>query len=44
MLNPSFADDKDDDPQSRRLINFTKNLIMVGNIFATILRACRDVF
>ena len=40
MLNPSFADDKDDDPTIRRLINFTKKFnsggFLVGNIFTTI--------
>ena len=40
MLNPSFADDKDDDPTIRRLINFTKKFnyggFLVGNIFTKI--------
>ena len=40
MLNPSLADDKDDDPTIRRLINFTKKFnyggFLVGNIFTTI--------
>jgi hypothetical protein len=40
MLNPSFADDKNDDPTIRRLINFTKKFnsggFLVGNIFTTI--------
>ena len=40
MLNPSLADDKNDDPTIRRLINFTKKFnyggFLVGNIFTTI--------
>ena len=40
MLNPSLADDKNDDPTIRRLINFTKKYnyggFLVGNIFTTI--------
>ena len=40
MLNPSLADDKNDDPTIRRLINFTKKFnyggFLVGNIFSTI--------
>jgi hypothetical protein len=40
MLNPSFADDKNDDPTIRRLINFTKKFnsggFLVGNIFTII--------
>ena len=40
MLNPYFADDKNDDPTIRRLINFTKKFnsggFLVGNIFTTI--------
>ena len=40
MLNPSLADDKNDDPTIRRLINFTKKFnyggFLVGNIFTKI--------
>ena len=40
MLNPSMADDKNDDPTIRRLINFTKKFnyggFLVGNIFTKI--------
>ena len=40
MLNPSLADDKNDDPTIRRLISFTKKYnyggFLVGNIFTTI--------
>ena len=40
MLNPSLADDKNDDPTIRRLISFTKKFnyggFLVGNIFTTI--------
>jgi len=40
MLNPSMADDKNDDPTIRRLINFTKKYnyggFLVGNIFTKI--------
>ena len=40
MLNPSFADEKKDDPTIRRLISFTKKFnsggFLVGNIFTTI--------
>ena len=40
MLNPSLADDKNDDPTIRRLINFTKKFnyggFSVGNIFTKI--------
>ena len=40
MFNPSLADDKNDDPTIRRLINFTKKFnyggFLVGNIFTTI--------
>ena len=40
MLNPSMADDKNDDPTIRRLIDFTRKFeyggFLVGNIFTTI--------
>jgi len=40
MLNPSIADDKNDDPTIRRLIDFTRKFeyggFLVGNIFTTI--------
>ena len=40
MLNPSLADDKNDDPTIRRLVSFTKKYnyggFLVGNIFTTI--------
>ncbi len=40
MLNPSLADDKNDDPTIRRLINFSKKFnyggFLVGNIYSTI--------
>jgi|TARA_A200000113_G_scaffold200575_1_gene193861 hypothetical protein len=40
MLNPSMADDTNDDPTIRRLINFTKKFnyggFLVGNIFTKI--------
>ena len=40
MLNPSLANEKNDDPTIRRLINFTKKFnyggFLVGNIFTTI--------
>ena len=40
MLNPSVADDKNDDPTIRRLINFTKKFnyggFLVSNIFTKI--------
>ena len=40
MLNPSMADDKNDDPTIRRLINFTKKFdyggFLVANIFSKI--------
>ena len=40
MLNPSLADDKNDDPTIRRLINFSKKFnyggFLVGNIFTKI--------
>ena len=40
MLNPSMADDKNDDPTIRRLINFTKKFnyggFLVSNIFTKI--------
>ena len=40
MLNPSMADDTNDDPTIRRLINFTKKFnyggFFVGNIFTKI--------
>jgi len=40
MLNPSVADDTNDDPTIRRLINFTKRFnyggFLVGNIFTKI--------
>ena len=40
MLNPSLADDNNDDPTIRRLINFSKKFnyggFLVGNIYSTI--------
>ena len=40
MLNPSIADNKQDDPTIRRLINFTQKFnyggFLVGNIYSTI--------
>ena len=40
MLNPSLADDNNDDPTIRRLINYSKKFnyggFLVGNIYSTI--------
>ena len=47
MLNPSMADDKNDDPTIRRLINFTKKFnyggFLVGNIFTKITPNSKEV-
>ncbi len=47
MLNPSMADDKNDDPTIRRLINFTKKFnyggFLVGNIFTKITPNPKDI-